>query len=230
MENPKEEIIVISLGGSTIVPDQIDTSFLSNFRNLIISQVEKGKRFVLITGGGKVCRRYQDSAKEIKDLTSDELDWIGIATTRFNAEFVRILFGELAYEKIIMDPDIVPQSTQPIMLGGGWKPGNSSDLASVRIAKSLGAKKIFNLSNIDYVYDKDPNKYPDAVKIDKISWADFRKILPTDWDPGLNAPFDPIAAQEAEALGMEVFILNGKNISNLEKCLNGEEYEGTQIS
>jgi hypothetical protein len=62
---------------------------------------------------------------------------------------------------------------------------------------------------------KDPKKFPDAKIIKESSWADFRKILPTEWDPGLNAPFDPIAAKKAEELGLEVVIMNGKNIENL---------------
>ena len=41
-----KEIIVISLGGSLIVPDEIDWKFLKAFRKLIINQIRKNKRFV----------------------------------------------------------------------------------------------------------------------------------------------------------------------------------------
>jgi uridylate kinase len=93
----------------------------------------------------------------------------------------------------------------------------------------VGAKKVINLSNIDYAYDKDPNKFPDAEIIKESTWGDFRKLLPTEWDPGLNAPFDPIAAERAEELGLEVVIMNGKNIENLKKYLDGGEFVGTVI-
>ena len=142
---------------------------------------------------------------------------------------MRLSFGDLAYEKIIMDPDDIPNTDKSILLGGGWRPGNSSDMAAVHAAISIGAKKIINLSNIDYVYDKDPRKYPDAVRIEKISWADFRTLLPSEWDPGLSSPFDPIAAKEAEYLGIEVAIMNGKNIENLKNYLDGQEFLGTVI-
>ncbi len=224
-----QETIIISLGGSLIVPDDINTDFLKEFKFLIESQVAKGKKFIIITGGGKICRRYNEAEEKISAPTKDDLDWLGIAATRLNAELVRISFGNLAFEKIIMDPNAVPQTDKPVMLGGGWKPGNSSDLAAIQSAISIGAKKIINLSNIDYAYDKDPNKYPDAKKIEQISWADFRKLLPEKWEPGLSAPFDPIAAEKAQSVGIEVSILNGKNISNLEKCLNDENFVGTQI-
>ncbi len=225
-----EETIIISLGGSLIVPENIDVDFLKEFKALILAQISKGNKFVIITGGGKICRKYNEAAENIITPTKDDLDWLGIAVTRLNAELLRIIFGENAHAEIILDPNVVPKMDKPVMFGGGWKPGNSSDLAAIHAAISVGAKKLINLSNIDYVYDKDPRKNSDAIKIEKSSWADFRKLLPTEWEPGLNAPFDPIAAKQAESSGIEVNILNGKNISNLEKCLNGEKFQGTVIS
>ena len=67
------------------------------------------------------------------------------------------------------------------------------------------------------------------MKIEKISWADYRKLIPSEWNPGLNSPFDPIASKMAEENGIEVYIMNGKPIDNLKKCLNGEEFQGTKI-
>ena len=225
-----QDIVVISLGGSLIVPGDIDVEFLKDFKDLIVSEVEKGNRFAIVTGGGKIARRYIDAVKNIINPSLENLDWIGIAATRLNAEFLRTSFGDLALDEIIMDPDNVADTGKPIMIGAGWKPGNSSDLAAVRIAKNIKAKKLINLSNVDYVYDKDPNKFKDARKIEQVSWTDFRKILPGKWDPGLSTPFDPIAAKEAEELGLEVIIMNGKNISNLENYFNGEDFLGTKIS
>jgi len=225
----EKETFVISLGGSLIIPDEIDVEFLKDFKDLILQKVEAGYKFVIITGGGKICRRYQDRGKQIKDLDSDELDWIGIYTTRLNAEFVKTLFGNLAFPNIITDPNLPISTDKPIILGGGWKPGFSTDLDAVLIAEQLKAKKIINLSNIDYAYDKDPNKFSDAKKIEQISWAEYRELIPKEWNPGLSTPFDPIASKMAQENSIEVAILNGKNIKNLEKYLNGEEFLGTKI-
>jgi uridylate kinase len=123
----------------------------------------------------------------------------------------------------------VPETDKPIIVGGGWKPGNSSDLAAVYLAKNVGATKIINLSNIDYVYDKDPKTSPDAKPISKLSWEEFKSLFGEEWNPGLNAPFDPIAALDAEVLGYEVVILNGRNIENLKAYLDGKEFIGTVI-
>ncbi|MFA6585841.1 MAG: UMP kinase [Candidatus Paceibacterota bacterium] len=225
------ETIIISLGGSLIVPEDIDVDFLKDFKDLILSYVDRGKRFVIITGGGKTCRRYQNAVKKVSDLSNDDLDWLGIYSTRLNADFMRLLLGEKYVEKeLIIDPTLPIDFVKPIILGGGWKPGNSTDLDAILIAKNVGAKKVINLSNTDYVYDSDPKINKNAKKIEKISWQDYRKLIPKDWNPGLSTPFDPVASKVAEEEGVEVAIMNGKPINNLKDYLNGEKFLGTIIS
>src|SRR5574344_2121202 len=133
MENKK---IVMSLGGSLIVPSEIDSPFVKSFVSFIKEYVDKGYEFVLITGGGKISRNYSNTLKEIANPTNEDLDWLGIAVTRVNAEFIRVALGNLAFDKIITDPDFIPETTKPVIVGGGWKPGNSSDLAAIHSAKS----------------------------------------------------------------------------------------------
>ena len=140
-----EEIIVISLGGSLIVPEKIDTDFLRDFKSLIISHVKQNKKFVIITGGGKICRKYQDAGKKISDLSNEDMDWLGIFSTRLNAKFLKILFGDLAESEIILDPTLPINLTKSIVIGGGWKPGWSTDYVAVILGKQLHAKKIIKI-------------------------------------------------------------------------------------
>ena len=91
-------------------------------------------------------------------------------------------------------------------MASGWKPGRSTDFDAVLLAKGCGAKTVVNLSNIDYVYDRDPRVNPGAKKFEKINWNDFRKIVGSKWSPGANVPFDPLAAKEAQKLGLSVFL------------------------
>ncbi len=58
-------MIIISLGGSIIVPKDIDSDFIQNFKALILKQVTQGKKFIIITGGGDTARNYQQASKEI---------------------------------------------------------------------------------------------------------------------------------------------------------------------
>ena len=218
--------LVLSLGGSIIVPEGIDMDFLLKFKDFVLRQ--KKVRFILICGGGKICRRYQEAAKKAGEASKTNLDWIGIRATRLNAELVRSCFGKAAYEKVVHDPDEEINTNKRIIVAAGFKPGSSTDLRAVQLAKRLEAGEVINMSNIDYIYSADPNTDSGARKLTDISWAEFRKLVGDEWDPGLNMPFDPIASKEAEKFGLKVIII-GNDISNLEKVLRGENFKGTII-
>ncbi len=226
----KSKTIVVSLGGSLVVPDGVDTDFLKTFKSLIEKKVSEGYRFLMIVGGGKIARRYQDALTEVrKSVDQRDLDWMGIYTTQFNAQLVRLMFKDLAHKEIAGNPYDVSSITENIIVGAGAVPGSSTDLGAVRAAENLGANIVINLSNIDHVYNADPRENPDAKKFDVLSWSQYRSFIPTEWQPGLSTPFDPIASKKAEELGLTVVIMNG-DLQNLENYLDGKDFNGTTIS
>jgi uridylate kinase len=225
----KKKPIIISLGGSLIVPDEINPKFLRQFSKLVRSLVANGQRFVIITGGGRTARNYQNAAKQVVKITNEDLDWLGIHATRINAHLLRTIFTDLANPRIITHPNEKIKWAEPILLGAGWKPGWSTDYDAVLIAKQVGAETIINLSNISHVYSGDPKKDPAAKPLDRISWADYRRIIPTEWQPGLSSPFDPVASKMAEKLKLKVLITDGENLANLKKALLGLKFRGTTI-
>jgi uridylate kinase len=100
---------------------------------------------------------YNDALEALEGkATRDDKDWLGISVTKVNALFLKMIFGTLAYDEIIVDPNIIPTTDKPIVIGAGWKPGWSTDYVSVVLAEVLGAKHVANLSNIDFVYETDP--------------------------------------------------------------------------
>jgi uridylate kinase len=229
MAGKKGEIVVVSLGGSIIVPDDVDVAFLKRFRELVLKHVRTGKRFVIISGGGKICRRYQAAAAKITKLAYEDLDWLGIHATRFNAHLLRTIFRGQAHPRIIKNPTEKINFSEKILIGAGWKPGFSTDYDAVIMAKNFKAKRLANLSNINYVYDRDPKYHKGARPIKEISWSGFRKIVGNKWDPGANLPFDPVASKEAQKLGLEVAIVNGRDLKNLDRYLSGKAFRGTVI-
>lgn len=228
-----DKTIIISLGGSLIVPEEIDWEFVKGFKELIERQISKGQRFIIITGGGKLARKYIEAGTKVDDIDNEDKDWLGIHATRLNAHFIRTVFRKHAHPTINKNPYDLEgflKAKESILVAAGFRPGNSTDYIAALIGKQFGVKKIANLSNIDYVYDSDPRTNPDAKKIEKINWSEFRKIVGDKWDPGANVPFDPVASKLADEEKMEVAIMNGKNLENLEKYLNREDFAGTMIN
>ncbi|RKX98645.1 MAG: UMP kinase [Spirochaetes bacterium] len=223
-----ENIFVLSLGGSLIVPKEIDVKFLRDFQNLILKHIERGKKFVIITGGGCTARMYINAAKGIRELEKADYHEIGLHATRLNAEFLRVLFKEHAHPEILINPT-EKKEFEHVLFGAGWKPGFTTDYDAVLAAKTFGVKRVANLSNIDYVYDKDPKKYKDAKPIKEMSWKELLNITGTDIYAGINIPFDPLASQEAMKAGLEVVIMNGRDIQNLDNYLSGRGFKGTVI-
>lgn len=227
----KPATLVVSVGGSIVVPNgEINTKFLNAFKKLIEAQIAEGWRFVIVVGGGGTARTYQSAARAVGTLAPDDADWLGIHATRLNGHLLRTIFREHAHPIMFKNPASVPKKmTHKIIIGAGWRPGASTDSVAVRIAKRLGASVVLNLSNIDYLYDKDPRKHADATPICDIDWKEFRKMVGDTWDPGMNAPFDPIASRIAQRAKIKVALLNGTNLKNLDNLLSGKPFLGTII-
>jgi len=232
---------VIALGGSLIVPHLSDTGgidvlYLKKFRAFILSEVKKGKRFVIVTGGGRTARVYQKVASGFTGVTKDDLDWLGIATLTVNATLVCLLFKGISHPEIMLkepsasDISRLKQSKFSIFVSSGWEPGRSSDDDAIRLAKKFDAKDLVDAGDIAYVYDQDPKLAKNAKALPLLSWKEYKKLIPSVWTPGMSAPFDPIASKAAEKYGISVKILNGKDIGNMKKAIQGKPFKGTIIS
>lgn len=220
--------IIVSLGGSLIVPKDIDTKFLKGFKKVIADFIKKGNKAVIYCGGGFLARKYQDVSRKLGNKSQVHLDCLGIHATRLNAQLVKNLFEADTEDVIVKDPTIKPVFQKPILICSGWRPGWSTDYDATLLAKTLGIKTIINMTNVDYIYDKDPKKYKNAKPLAKVSWKDYRKIVGNAWKPGMNTPFDPIASIEGERQGLRVYMV-GKNLINLKNLLEGKKFKGSVI-
>ncbi|MFA5358464.1 MAG: UMP kinase [Patescibacteria group bacterium] len=223
--------VVISLGGSIVVPEVgfIDYKFLKKFKKVILKYTKKGVRFIIVVGGGKTCRLYQAAAKKVGKLVSEDIDWIGIHSTRLNAHLLRTIFREHTHPEINMNPSIIFAFKEPILIGSGWRPGWSTDYDAAKLAIAYGAKEVINLSNIDYVFNKDPKKYKDAKKFKNINWKNFFGLVGDEWTPGANLPFDPVASRLARGSHLKVLIMKGTDVKNFDNYLLSGKFKGTII-
>lgn len=226
--------IIISVGGSLIVPNGgINTEFLDKLNTFVREELAKDskRQFFLVAGGGATARTYIEAGRAVvkHELTPEDLDWLGVHSTTLNAHLIRTIFRDIAHPKLIRHYDIIRKAYEPVVVAAGWKPGWSTDYCATLLCEDYGVKTVINLSNIEQVYDKDPRKFPDAKALKHLSWEEMRKIVGDKWTPGLNAPFDPIAAQKAQELGVKVVVMSGANFDNLRNFMEGKPFTGTTI-
>tara|TARA_Y100000310_G_scaffold342644_1_gene446749 strand:+ start:100 stop:825 length:726 start_codon:yes stop_codon:yes gene_type:complete len=237
---------IIKVGGSIINPDgEYDSKVIKELMDIVKEIKEK---FIFVIGGGKLCRKVQDTSKPFleKALPTEEVgiarDYLGIATTKINASYVLNQFkdqlGDEVHPEIILDPTRKVESKARIFFTGGWKPGCSTDKDMVLLAETYKADKIIKITDVEYVKRINPVEYSKlsyeekgkilakAEDIKEISWKEFKELLGTEWKPGLNTPFDPQAVAHGFELG--VTLCFGRR-TELLKMLKDEEFTGTVV-
>jgi len=226
-----KETVVIDFGGSILSPEpgKINFRILGGFKKILQKHSRK-YRFIVVVGGGKICRLYQNLARRGGVKDKHLLDWIGVRSTQLNAELMRTYLGKMAFKRVMHYESQELDWRKGVLVSGGWEPGGSTDHITARLAAMHGAKKIIVATNIDYVYDKDPRKFKNAKKQEKLTWKEFKKIIGAKWIPGMATPFDPKATQICVKNQITVEFVNGEKLPNLEKALTGQPFRGTTIS
>jgi uridylate kinase len=103
-------------------------------------------------------------------------------------------------------------------------------MVGAELAEKTNALKFIIATNVDGVYDKDPNKYPDAIQIKEITIKNLIYEYGTDWrTAGGNVVIDGPALKIIEKAKIPTYVLNGKKLDELEKALNNEQFNGTII-
>ncbi len=228
MKNNKK--FIIALGGSVICPEKIDSKYLKRFFQFVKKEIKKGHKFIIVTGGGYTARNYQKVSLGINRVSKKDRDWLGVYATRLNARLLRVIFKKEAYPAIFDERfKIKSFGHYPIIIGSGWRPGNSTDYVAVRIAGDFKIKRVIILGKPDYVYTSDFEKDKKAKPIKKITWKDYLKLIPFSWSPGLSVPIDPVAARLAKKENIEVIVADGKDFKNLKMILEKKEFKGTLV-
>jgi uridylate kinase len=225
------ETIVISLGGSLIVPDSVDVAFLEKFKKTIQKHKKKYK-FVIVTGGGSTARKYISALRQA-DKSEYFQSLAGISATRLNARFLTYLFGKDANEGIPHDMKQVKnllKKNNLVFCGAlRYAKHETSDATSAKLARFFNSDFI-NLTLVSGLYTKNPLKHKDAKFIAKISWQKFYKqATKTKFKPGQHFVLDQSAAKIIKKYKIKTYIL-GRNLKNFDNFLSKKKFKGTVIS
>src|SRR4030065_1713359 len=116
------EPVVLSLGGSVLVRDEGDTSYIRKIAKILIG-ISANKKLYVVTGGGRIARYYIRAGR---DLGADEgyLDEMGIEVTRLNARLLITALGDHANHSPPRSYDDAVHSGRLhsiVVLGGGGR-------------------------------------------------------------------------------------------------------------
>lgn len=219
--------VVVSIGGSVVLSDEADASFLKKLTALF-KKISKENKLFVIVGGGKIARRYIQLGREL-GFDEDTLDQIGIDVTRVNARIITNLLG-VSNKEIPHTTNDALKYDLPIVVMGGTDPRHSTDQVGAELAEKTNAVRFVNATNVDGIFDKDPNKFSDAKQLREVTIDHLIAEYGTTWGAaGKNIFMDEPALEIIKRAKIPTFIVNGKRLDQLEKALLGQPFDGTTI-
>src|SRR3989344_8920234 len=200
--------IVISLGGSLIVPNKVDYNFLKEFEKVIL-KLMRYHEFIIVTGGGDTARDYINALSKKKNKSKS---LVGIASTKLNALLVANFLGY--HHKVpdnIEDVEKLLKKYRVVVCGAlGYRPEMTSDGTAADLVNKLKADYFINMTDVKGLYDKDPKKYKNAKFISKISFDEFlKKANKIKYKTGQHFVLDQFAARMIKKYKIETIILKG---------------------
>jgi len=220
--------MVLKIGGSILYHNdsEIDFSLLEKLKQWYQISKDEYSKIAIVTGGGVLSRDLHKKIEgEISDM--DTLHRIAMSVTQTSAELIAGYLGDEnvyipkklgdAYEYLLSD-------SPGTLVSGGLRTGWSTDMDSAVFADILSVSRVHKISNIDYIYNKDPKEYPSAEIIKDMTWQQYFDLFDIKDDDehqtNTSIPIDKECARFSRTKNISFFICGGVNI---EKSVDIEE-------
>jgi uridylate kinase len=225
--NLRKKRIVIKLSGS-IFDQDINHDSIKNYAQMLID-ISNNVQPIVIAGGGKIARHYIDLARS---LGSDEanLDIIGIEVSRLNAKLLIAALDDQAYSQVPrnLEEVAIAVASGKIVIAGGLHPGQSTNATSALIAETSKASGFVNSTDVDGIYDSDPNVNPNARLFKEITVNECIEILRAERTmAGTYDLMDIIALKVIERSKIPTRVIRS-DVGNIRDVIDGKDI-GTKI-
>lgn len=218
--------IVIKLSGRIFGMD--NAKVLKDYASFLV-KISKICQPIIVAGGGNIARHYITHARS-SGADESTLDELGIEISRLNAKLLIYALKNKAY----FHPPTTLQEVRHavddglIVVTGGLHPGQSTNGTAALIAEKINAEQFLNATDVDGVYDMDPNKFKNAKKFKRIELKNLKNMLVhEDSVAGGYDLMDIVALKIIERSKIKTRIIKA-DLKILEKAIKGEEV-GTEI-
>ena len=218
--------IVIKLSGRIFGIDNVKV--LKDYAEFLI-KISKVCQPIIIAGGGNIARHYISHARS-SGADESTLDELGIEISRLNAKLLIYALKNRAYSHPPTTLQEVRHAVDDglIVVTGGLHPGQSTNGTAALIAEKIQAEQFLNATDVDGVYDKDPNKFKNAKKFRRIDLKNLKNMLVhEDSVAGGYDLMDIVALKIIERSKIKTRILKATP-KNIESAINGNNV-GTEI-
>ena len=218
--------IVIKLSGRIFSMDNV--KMLKDYASFLV-KISKICQPIIIAGGGNIARHYITHARS-SGADESTLDELGIEISRLNAKLLIYALKNKAYSHPPTTLQEVRHAVDDglIVVAGGLHPGQSTNGTAALIAEKINAEQFLNATDVDGVYDRDPNKFKNAKKFKRIELRNLRNMLVhEDSLAGGYDLMDIVALKIIERSKIKTRILKA-DIKTLEKAIKGVDV-GTEI-
>lgn len=196
---------------------------------------EAGAQVVIMVGGGNFARGAQLAGHGIKRVTADQIGMLG---TMMNALALTDIFESRDVKTRCLSNIFADQVAEPfihrlaekhlekgrvvIVAGGIGRPYLTTDTAAVSLALELSCQVVLKATKVDGVYDKDPVQFPDAQKVQRMS---FQQAV----EDGAIKVMDKAALGLAMEHELPIVVFDALQEGNILKAAQGDS-AGTTIS
>ena len=218
--------IVIKLSGRVFGMDNV--KILKDYAQFLV-KISKVCQPIVIAGGGNIARHYISQARS-SGADESTLDELGIEISRLNAKLLIYALKNKAYSHPPTTLQEIRHAVDDglIVVAGGLHPGQSTNGTAALIAEKVQAEQFLNATDVDGVYDKDPNKFSNAKKFERIELKNLKTMLVhEDSVAGGYDLMDIVALKIIERSKIKTRILKA-DPKMIEKAIKGSNV-GTEI-
>ncbi|MCW4019367.1 MAG: UMP kinase [Candidatus Bathyarchaeota archaeon] len=222
--------VVFRIGGS-VVASPINTQLMSKYIELLKAVKAEGNEVVVVVGGGSLAREFIGIAKKL-DLEMQAQDEVAISVSRLFAQLFLKKFGDLSCSKVAVTLDDAAEclADGKVVVMGGLKPGITTDTVAALVAERVNADLLVKGTDQEGIYDKDPRKCADAVKLNQLSFDDLQGVLAeTEHKAGIHQIIDPEAVKVLKRKRVKLIVVSGFKPENILAAVKGKKV-GTVVN